>query len=151
MHPPGLVTLRHLLMDNAAPRRHPLHIAGSDCAAIAHAVTMLDRSSQYISDGFNPAMRMPGEARQVVLRDVVAEIVKQKERVKILSVPEPECPAQMNTRAFKGWFGFDQPLHRSNGHSCLLVNEPLMSNLRLTILTGFAAEFTAVRLSLGTE
>ena len=43
-HPLG-VSLRHFLVDDAAPRGHPLDIAGGDNALITHAVAVLHVAS----------------------------------------------------------------------------------------------------------
>src|SRR5215472_18135446 len=59
MHPSRSVALGHLLMDDPAASGHPLHVAGGDYTAIAHAVAVLDRSRQHIGDGFDATMRMP--------------------------------------------------------------------------------------------
>ncbi len=77
MHAAGLVAFRHLLVNDAAPRRHPLDVAGGDGAAIAHAVAMLHGSRQHVRDGLDPAVRVPREARQIVFGHVIAEVVKQ--------------------------------------------------------------------------
>jgi len=61
-------------------------------------------------------VRMPRKARQIIRRNVVTEIVKKKERVKIGSVAETKCAPEMYPRAFECWFGFYEPLNGSNGH-----------------------------------
>ncbi len=119
MHPPGIVALGHLLMNDAAARRHPLDVAGPDRAMIAHAVAMLHRSRQNIGDGLDPAMRMPGKAREIILRHVVAEIIQQQKRIEVGSIAETKGAPQMHPGAFQRWFGFDQPLNRSNRHEFL--------------------------------
>src|SRR5215471_2022936 len=62
VHPPGPVALRHLLMDDPAAGRHPLHVARGDDALVPHAVAVLHGPSQHIGDGLNPTVRMPREA-----------------------------------------------------------------------------------------
>ena len=116
MHPARLVAFRHLLMNDAAPRRHPLHVAGSDRALIAHAVAVLHGSRQDVSDGLDPAVRVPGKPRQVILRNVIAEIVEKQKRVEIGRIAETERAAQVHARAFQRRLGFDQPLNRSKRH-----------------------------------
>ena len=61
-------------------------------------------------------MRVPRETRQVIFRNVVAEIVQQEERVEFRGVAEPERAPQVHSRAFDGWFCFAQPLNWSKGH-----------------------------------
>src|ERR1700730_11779455 len=114
MHPASLVPFRHLLVDDATPRRHPLHVAGGDGTAVSHAVTMLHSSGKDIGDGLNPAVRVPWKARQIILGNIIAEIVEQEERVKLLRVSESECAPQVHACAFESRLGFNQPPNRSN-------------------------------------
>src|SRR5579872_4726808 len=108
-------------MDDAAARRHPLHVAGSDSSAIPHAVAVLHGAGEDIGDGFDAAVGVPREARQVVLWNVVAEVVQKQERVEFGGVAEAECAAQVHAGAFHGRFGFDKPLDGSYGHTPLYV------------------------------
>ncbi len=93
MHAPSLVAFRHLLVDDAAACRHPLHVAGCDGAAVSHAVTVFHRSRQNVRDGLDAAVRMPRKARQIILRNIIAEVIQQEERVEFLGVSEAECAA----------------------------------------------------------
>ena len=117
VHAAGGIALGHFLMNDAAAGGHPLHVAGGDGAAVAHAVAVLDGAGEDVGDGLDAAMRMPGEAGQVVLRDVVAEIVEQEERIEVGGVAETERAAQMDAGAFEGGLGFDQTFDGSNGHA----------------------------------
>ena len=92
-------------MDDAAARRHPLDVAGGDGAAVAHAVAVLDGSGEDVRDGLDPAMGMPGKARQVILRNVIAEVVEEEERIEVGGIAEAERAAQMHARAFERWLG----------------------------------------------
>ena len=116
MHPAILVALRHLLVNDAAPGGHPLDVAGADGAAVAHAVAVLHRSRQDVGDRLDSAVRMPREARQVILRNVIAEVVEQEEWVEVGRIAEPERAAQTHARAFKRRLGFTESLNRSNRH-----------------------------------
>jgi hypothetical protein len=64
----------------------------------------------------NAAMGMPWEAGQVILRNIIAEIVKEEKRVKIGCVVETECAAQVNSRNFNGRLRLDESLDWPNGH-----------------------------------
>src|SRR6202043_3548751 len=119
VHPAVRITLRHLLVDDAAPGGHPLDLAGADRAAVADAVAVLHRAREDISDRLDPAVRMPWEAGQVIRRPVITEIVEQEERIELARVPEPERAAQVHTRPLESGLGPDQPLHRSDGHDGL--------------------------------
>ena len=90
MHSTLFITLRHLLVDDAAPRCHPLDVAGGDGALVPHAIAVFDGSREHVGDGLDPAVGVPRKPGQVVLRPLVAEVVEQKERVEVGRVAEPE-------------------------------------------------------------
>src|SRR5882762_616018 len=77
-------------------------------------------ASEHIGDGLDPAVRMPGKARQIVIRNVVAKVVQQEKGVELRSVPEPESTAQVHARAFESRLRLNQALNRSNGHDMIL-------------------------------
>ena len=60
---------------------------------------MLDRAIDHIGDGFNPAMRMPGESLLIHPRIIVAEVIHHQERIQLLGVLKPEHTVQMYTPA----------------------------------------------------
>ena len=113
VHPAGRIALRHFLMDDAAARGHPLDVAGGDGAAVAEAVAVLHRSGEHIRDGLDAAMGMPREAREVVLRHIVAKVVEQQERVVVGRLAESERPAQVHACAFQRGLGCDELLDGS--------------------------------------
>ena len=76
MHTTLLVTLWHLLMQDAAAGGHPLHVARGHFALVAETIAVLDRASEHVGDGLDPAVWMPGKSRHVVPGIVVAEIVQ---------------------------------------------------------------------------
>src|SRR5208282_1348887 len=103
-------------MDDAAARSHPLHVAGGDGAAVSHAVTMFHRSRKHVGDGFDAAVRMPREACQIVLGNIIAEVIEQEERIGFLGISETESAAKMDACAFKRRLRFDDSFNWSNGH-----------------------------------
>ena len=105
---------------DSARRFHGARNAGGDLAAIPQAVPVLDRSGQHVRDRLDPAVRVPGEPREVSLGIVVPEVVEEEERVEVLGVAEPERAAEMHARAFEGGFGLDEPLDRTNRHGHLV-------------------------------
>src|SRR6266404_4255440 len=117
MHPARSVALWHLLMDDAAAGGHPLHIAGGNGAAVAHAVPMFDSAGEDVGDGFNSPVRMPWEASQIVLGNIVSEIVQQQEWIKFRCIAEAERASQMHAGAFESWLRFNEALNWSNGHT----------------------------------
>jgi hypothetical protein len=46
-------------------------------------------------------MGVPGEPGQIFRRDVIAEVIKEKERVEVGGVAETKRTAQVNTRTFE--------------------------------------------------
>src|ERR1700732_2293423 len=123
MHPARKVSFGHLLMDDAAARRHPLNVAGRDGTAVAHAITVLNSSRQDIRDGFDPAMRVPREPSQIILGNVVAEIVQEKEWIEVGCIAESESAAKMHASAFERRLGLNESLNGPNGHFGLLDAE----------------------------
>ncbi len=106
---PLRVALRHLLVEDAAAGRHPLDVAGAEPAAIAEAVAVLDRAGEHIGDGLDAAMRMPGEAGEVVLGPVVAEIVEEQERIELGGLAEAEGAVELDPGPFHGGLGLHDP------------------------------------------
>ena len=121
VHAAQRIAFGHFLVDDAPARRHPLEVAGADGAAVAHAVAVLDGAGQDVGDGFDAAMRMPREAGEVIVRNVVAEIIEQEEGIEVGGVAEAERAAQMHAGAFEGGLGLDQAFDGSDGHIVLLV------------------------------
>src|SRR5271169_64047 len=116
MHAACLIALRHLLVNDAAARSHPLHIAQADDAAIANAVSMRYGSGQHVSDRLDSPVRMPRESSQIVFRNIVAEIVQKEERIEVFCVSKAEGAAKVNSRTLERRFRFDEPLNRSDRH-----------------------------------
>ncbi len=80
----------HLLVQNAAARGHPLHVAGRHAAFVAEAVAVRHFAGQDVGDGLDAAMRMPGESGEIIRWILVTEIVEQEERIELLGLAEPE-------------------------------------------------------------
>src|SRR5271155_164457 len=103
MHPSNRIALGHLLMDDPAPGRHPLHIARANRAAVSHAVAVLHRSGEDIRDRLDTAMRMPWKSRQIIRRNIVAEVIQQQKRIEVGCVAETKSPPQMHARTLACW------------------------------------------------
>ena len=110
------VALRHFLMQDAAARRHPLHVAGIEIAAIAEAVAVLDGAGQHISNGLDAAMRMPRKAGAIIVGPVIAEIVEQKERIEFGRVAEAEGAVELDAGALDDGLRRHDAFHRPDGH-----------------------------------
>ena len=90
MHAPLWVSLRHFLMQNSTPGRHPLHVTGPECAPVSQTVAVVDAARQHIGDGLDTPVRMPGKSRAVIFRTVVAEVVEEKEWIEVAGITETE-------------------------------------------------------------
>ena len=111
--------LRHLGMNDAARRRHPLHVTGAEVAPIAEAVLVTHVPVEHVGDGLEPAMRMRGETRQVVVRVVGEELVEHQERIESLVLATAEAAAQLDAGAVGGGHGLDHGLQLArSGHGC---------------------------------
>src|SRR5262249_9140526 len=93
-----------------------LHIAGRDRPAVPHAVPMLYRPGENIGDRLDPAMRMPRKPRQVILRNVVAEVIEQQKRIEIRRVTKTKGAAKMHAGPFDGRLGADETFDGTDGH-----------------------------------
>ena len=82
-------------------------------AAIAEAVAVIDRAREHVGDGLDAAMRMPGEAGEIFVGVVVAEIVEQEERIELLRVAEPEAALQFDSGPFERGLRPQDPLDGS--------------------------------------
>src|SRR5580692_540580 len=103
-------------MDDSTARRHPLHVTSGDGTLISHAVAVLHSSRQDVGDGFDAAMGMPGKSSEIILRNVVAEVIQQKERVEFLGVSEAEGPPKMHACTCERWLRLNETLNRPNRH-----------------------------------
>jgi hypothetical protein len=56
---------------------------------------MLDISGQHVGDGLDAAVRVPGEAGEILVRPVVTEIVEQQERIEFGGIAKAKGAAQM--------------------------------------------------------
>ncbi len=85
----------------------PLNVTGGHAALVAEGVAVGDLAGEDVGDGFDAAVRVPGEAGDVVGGTLVAEIVQQQERVELLGLAETEGALELDARAFHGGDGFD--------------------------------------------
>jgi hypothetical protein len=107
-----------------------LNVTGRDGALVAHAIAMIDGSGQHVRNGLDAAMRMPGEARQIIVGNIIAEIVEKKKRIEVCCIAETESTPQMYSRALKRGLGLDQPFHWSDGQFGLLYQRVACSGGR---------------------
>ena len=102
MHVTLRVAERHLLVHDAAPGGHPLHVAGAERAAISQTIAVLHGAGQYIGDGFDAAVRVPRESREIIGRPIVTEIIEQQKRIGLRRIAEAEGSSQLDAGIFNG-------------------------------------------------
>src|SRR5438045_7840247 len=124
MHAALRIALGHFLVENAAARRHPLHVTRGHLALVAQAVAMLDRAGEHVGDGLDAAMRMPGKSRQIILRIFIAEIVQQQEGIEILRFAETEGALQLYAGALNSGLRLNDLLYRTERHKFLFSALP---------------------------
>jgi len=110
-------------MNNAAARCHPLNIAGLDLAPIPDTVAVLNGASQHISDRLDPAVRMPREPFQIVIRNVIPEVVKEEKGVELFGISESEGTMEVNSGTFQSRGGLSNLLDGANGHRLLFIRQ----------------------------
>src|SRR5262249_40969632 len=88
--------LRHLLVQDAAARRHPLDVAGADRALVAERVAMLHLARAHEGDGLDTSMRMKGKAFLVVVRIHGFEMVEKKERIQVVERARANAAPEMH-------------------------------------------------------
>jgi hypothetical protein len=84
-----------------------LHIASRHFALVAKAIAVLDRARKHIRNRLDPAMRMPGKSREVILWMLVAEVIKQQKRIEVLSFAEAEGALKLYPGALDGGLGLN--------------------------------------------
>ena len=67
-------------------------------------------------DRLDPAVRVPGEPGEVVLRPVVAEVVEEEERIESLGLAKAEGAVKLHPGAFRARLGRDDLADGSKGH-----------------------------------
>jgi hypothetical protein len=106
-HHAVVVSPGHFLVNDAAPRRHPLHVARRDDTFVSHAVAVLDIAFQDVGNRLDAAMGVPRKAFDVLIRIGIAKIIKKKKRVKERNFAVSENPPEMNSCSFHRGFAFE--------------------------------------------
>jgi hypothetical protein len=120
VHPSPLVALRHLLVQDSAPGRHPLHVSGRHAPLVSQAVPVRHLAGKHVCNRLDPAMRMPGKPGQVIRRIFIAKIVQQQERIEFARVAKAEGALQLDAGAFNGWFGANNLFYCTKRHNIYL-------------------------------
>ena len=67
---------------------------------------------EHVGDGLDAAMRMPGEAGEIVGRILIAEVVEQQERIELVRFAETEGALEFDAGTFDGGLGLIELLLR---------------------------------------
>jgi hypothetical protein len=105
----ALSDLRHLLVLEPSPGRHPLDVPGSHFARVSHRVVVAHDALEHVRHRFDPAMRMHGEAGDVLVGIVRPEVVEQQERVEIIEHRRRDAPPKAHPRAVHRLHRVDDP------------------------------------------
>ncbi len=98
----------HFLVQDAAPRAHPLHIAGTDETLVAEAVAVTGGAFEHVGDGLDAAVRVIGEAAEGTFERIVeGEMVEEQEGIVFVADARRNRAAQLHARAFDGDLRFD--------------------------------------------
>ncbi len=100
MHAALRVSLRHLLVHDAAAGRHPLDVAGAQAAPVAKTVAVIDSAGEHVRDRLDSAVRMPRKTGEIVVGPVVAKVVEQQEGIEFRRLAEAERAPQLDAGAF---------------------------------------------------
>ena len=77
---------------------------------------MLHGAGEHVGDGFDAAVRMPGEAREIVGGPIVAEIVEQQKWICLRRVAKAEGASQFDAGALNSGLRLHDAFDRADGH-----------------------------------
>jgi len=83
---------------------------------VADAIAVFDGASEDVGDGFNAAVRVPREASEIILWNVVAKIIEEKEGIEIGGIAKAEGAPKVHTGSFQSGFCADEAFDGSDGH-----------------------------------
>lgn len=116
VHGPFRRSFRHLLMDDAAARRHPLHGPRAQNPGVAQAILVLHAPGENVRNGLNTSVGMPGESGLVVLSAIVSEIIEKKKGVEHFGLSESERATKPNAGSLHRWGRLPRVGDRSYRH-----------------------------------
>jgi hypothetical protein len=109
-------------MDDAATRAHPLHAARFQIAGIAEVILVAHVPVEHIGHSLEAAMRMRGEAGDIVVRIFSREMIEHQERIEAGPVRLAETALKLDAGAVRGGNGFDDALQGAGRHGRGLLN-----------------------------
>ena len=106
----AVLLFRHLGMDDAARRGHPLDVSGAQLALVARAVPVAYSPGQEVGHGLEAAVRMSGEAADVLAGIIGAERIQHEKRVQPPVQVLRQHTRQPYAGAIRGRLSRDLPL-----------------------------------------
>jgi hypothetical protein len=103
-------------VDDAPARRHPLHVAALQVAAVAHVVLVQHVAVEHVGHGLEAAVRMVREAGDVIVGVVGGELVEHQERVQPQVLGTAEAAPQLHACAVGSGDRRDDLLQGAGGH-----------------------------------
>jgi hypothetical protein len=91
--------------------RHPLHAAAGQQAFIAGAVAVAHAAGQHVGDRFKAAVRVVGEAGDVIVGLLRTEIVQHQERVEATLQGLGQHAVDLHASAIHHGLAADNPFH----------------------------------------
>src|SRR5437773_3439457 len=92
--------LRHLFVEDAASRGHPLNVAGADRPTVSQRVSVPHFAAPNHRDRLDSAMRVIREAGLVVARLGRLEVVEEQEGIEVVEPSSPDASSEMDPRPF---------------------------------------------------
>ena len=110
--------LRHLLMQNAASRGHPLGFPFRYAAGVAQAVLMVDTPFDQIGDRFDAPVGMHGKSLQVVGRVGGVKGIQHQKWVDVVCIPVSYNSDQFHAGPVHGLPAFNYSFNLAYVHFC---------------------------------
>src|SRR5262245_55982386 len=95
--------LRHFLMHDAAPRSHPLNVAGTDTSGVAECVLVVHNARKNIGHRFNAAMWMQGESRFIIASLSRNKVIQQQKWIEVVQSLRSNTSLKPYARPFDDW------------------------------------------------
>ncbi len=111
--------LGHFRMEDAAAGGHPLHAARHQVATVAVVVVMLHMAGEHVGHGFETAMRMLGETRDVVARLIGTKFVQQQEGIEHVQARLADDALELDARTVRGVDAADAAKNAALSHGLL--------------------------------
>ncbi len=108
--------LRHLGVDDAAARGHPLHAAALEFARMPQVILVPHVAIEHVGHRFETAVGVCREARNIVVGILGRKMVEHQERVEPGPSGLSQAAAELHARSVRGGDRFDGSLQGASGH-----------------------------------